>query len=1086
MSQARAMRLARRSAKRLFHPVALAAALLASAPAGATDYAFVNGYLSSSGLPSAITINDTLSIGCAAGYSCGTTYADSNFRNDGTVNATQSLNFLYASNVWTNGWQYRMDGDVGLVNAAYGGLFINDSSGGLVKTSGTGTSTISISTQSRSGSILDAMTGTIAFTAASASFDSGAILLAASGAGIAFTGGSASFADGVRFLGDGHYNIGTSASFGGAVGAQHLTFSNGTYTGGDGSAGSGATLTSDASWIGTGYLAGGWTVAAGSTLRAQGAGTRYLYGAVTNLGTLNTDTPLYLLYSSHVLDNQGTLNLQGDVGLSNAAYGGAVVNSGTLAKTTGTGAGYVAGLNFTNNGGRIDVQSGSLQFSGNLAFNDGTRFTGAGVAQVVSGATFTGHIASANLLLGSNSSTYTGGDGSASGLTSQATLHGSTRFGGGYLAGQWLLAADHTLTVEAGANKYLYGSLTNQGVINAADNLYFVYGSHVLDNQGTLKLQADITLANAAYGGRLLSSGLLAKTAGSGTATISGLNNTLGGVVDVQAGTLLFANGSTSVQSGAVLRAAAGTALQFAGGQTTLAAGVTLQGEGQFGLSGNTTVLGAIGASHLSLGSGEFTGGDGSAGSAATLSSDAVWSGTGYLRGSWTLATGKTLQALGAGNRYLYGSLTNLGTLNTDAPLYFEYASHALDNQGTLQLQGDVGLANLAYGGTVTNSGTLAKIAGTGVSSISGLNFSNNGGLIDVQTGALQFSGGSLRFNDGTRFTGAGVAQVLSDATFTGHIAASRLVLGNATYSGGDGSASGPASVATLHGNTSFTGGYLAGQWQLAADHRLQVEAGSTKYIFGSVTNQGLINAADNLSFVYGSHLLDNRGTLNLQGDVGLVNVAYGGTVLNSGRLAKTAGTGESSLASISLTNTGTIAVQTGTLRLPTSFTNDGVLMGTGTLAAGQITNLGLIAAGASLVSSSGTLTLASHLVQGSSARLQIGLLDAANHGLLVVHGNATLDGTLALQCEGACSFAAGTDIRVLDATGSLSGRFANLTLAGFGGGAFEVVYDAANSDVFLHVTQDVLAAVPEPETYALWLVGLGAMGLLMRRRPGR
>ena len=93
-----------------------------------------------------ITINDTLYIGCAAGYSCGTTYADSNFRNNGTVNATQSLNFLYASNVWTNGWQYRMDGDVGLVNAAYGGLFINDSSGGLVKTSGTGTSTISIST----------------------------------------------------------------------------------------------------------------------------------------------------------------------------------------------------------------------------------------------------------------------------------------------------------------------------------------------------------------------------------------------------------------------------------------------------------------------------------------------------------------------------------------------------------------------------------------------------------------------------------------------------------------------------------------------------------------------------------------------------------------------------------------------------------------------------------------------------------------------------------------------------------------------------------------------------------------------------
>lgn len=1082
----RTKRLAQRGFKHLLHPVALAAVLVASAPAGATDYVFANGYLSNSGLPGAITIDDTLFIGCAAGYGCGNTYADSNFLNNGTVFATQSLYFLYPSNVWTNGWQYRMDGDVGLVNAAYGGLFINDSSGGLVKTSGTGTSTISISTQSRGGSILDAMTGTIAFTAGSASFDSGAILLAASGARIAFTGGSASFADGVRLLGDGQFNIGTTASFGGAVGAQHLTFSNGTYTGGDGSAGSTATLTSDATWTGTGYLAGGWTVAAGSTLNAQGAGSRYLYGAVTNRGTLNTDAPLYFLYSSHVLDNPGTLNLQGDVGLANAAYGGTVVNSGTLAKTSGTGVGYVAGLNFTNNGGRIDVQSGTLQFSGALAFNDGTRFTGAGVAQVVSGATFTGHIASANLLLGSNSATYTGGDGSASGSASLATLHGSTRWGGGYLAGQWLLAADHTLNIEAGANKYIYGGVVNQGVINAADNLYFVYTSHVLDNRGTLKLQGDITLANVAYGGTLLSSGVLAKTAGSGTATVQGLSSTVGGTVDVQAGTLLFANGSTSVQGGAVLKTATGTALQFAGGTTTFAAGVTLQGEGQFSLSGNTTVLGTVGASHLDLGSGTYTGGDGSAGSGATLSSDASWSGTGYLAGSWTVAAGKTLQAQGDGNRYLYGSLTNLGTLNTDAPLYFVYASHTLDNQGRLQLQGDVGLANVAYGGTVANSGTLAKVAGTGVSSISGINFTNNGGLIDVQTGTLQFSGGSLLFNGGTRFTGAGVAQVLSDATFTGHITASHLVLGNATYTGGDGSASGLASVATLHGSTSFTGGYLAGQWQLAADHTLKVEAGTTKYIYGSVTNRGTINAADNLYFVYGSHVLDNRGTLNLQGDVGLVNAAYGGTVLNSGLLAKTGGTGESNLSSISLTNTGTIAVQTGALRLPFSFTNDGLLTGTGTLAAGQITNLGTIAAGAPGAAPTGTLTLASNLVQGSGGTLQIGLLDAASHGLLVVQGNATLDGTLALQCAGACSFAAGTDILVLDATGSLSGSFANVSLTGFGSGAFDVVYDAANSDVFLHVTQDVLAAVPEPGTYALWLGGLGVMGLLMRRQTNR
>ena len=221
---------------------------------------------------------------------------------------------------------------------------------------------------------------------------------------------------------------------------------------------------------------------------------------------------------------------------------------------------------------------------------------------------------------------------------------------------------------------------------------------------------------------------------------------------------------------------------------------------------------------------------------------------------------------------------------------------------------------------------------------------------------------------------------------------------------------------------------------------------GST-YADSNFLNNGTVVAAQSLNFLYASNVWTNGWQYRMDGDVGLTNAAYGGTVINNGLLAKTAGSGESSLASISLSNTGSIAVQTGTLRLPANFTNDGLLMGTGTLAAGQITNQGTIIADAS---------------------------------------PAAQPGTLALQCAGACSFAAGTDILVLDATGSLTGQFANLSLAGFGGGAFDVVYDLANSDVYLHVTQDVLAAVAEPENYAPWLGGLGAMGLLMRRRPGR
>jgi hypothetical protein len=257
------------------------------------------------------------------------------------------------------------------------------------------------------------------------------------------------------------------------------------------------------------------------------------------------------------------------------------------------------------------------------------------------------------------------------------------------------------------------------------------------------------------------------------------------------------------------------------------------------------------------------------------------------------------------------------------------------------------------------------------------------------------------------------------------------------------------------------------------------VAAGGTKYVLGTVTNKGTINAADSLYFQFSSQVLDNRGTLNLQGDVGLMNAYASGTFINSGTLIKTSGSGVSSLATIAVTNTGTMDVRSGTLQLPANFTNEGALKGLGTIAAAQIINLGHIAPGAS----PGTLTLAANLVLDNVGSLDIELHSAALHDLLVVQGNAQLGGTLALSCYALCNLAAGTDIRVLDASGTLSGTFAQVTLQGMAAGAFDVVYDSANSDVYLHVTQNVTAAVPEPQTLALFLGGLAALGWGARRR---
>ena len=106
----------------------------------------------------------------------------------------------------------------------------------------------------------------------------------------------------------------------------------------------------------------------------------------------------------------------------------------------------------------------------------------------------------------------------------------------------------------------------------------------------------------------------------------------------------------------------------------------------------------------------------------------------------------------------------------------------------------------------------------------------------------------------------------------------------------------------------------------------------------------------------------------------------------------------------------------------------------------------------------------------------------------IVTLSNCPLGGTLALQCFASCSFAAGSDILILDGSGTLSGQFDSVTMAGFGSGDFSVVVNYAQADVWLHVNSDV-AAVPEPASWAAMLGGLAALtslvGLQRRRNAG-
>ena len=132
---------------------------------------------------------------------------------------------------------------------------------------------------------------------------------------------------------------------------------------------------------------------------------------------------------------------------------------------------------------------------------------------------------------------------------------------------------------------------------------------------------------------------------------------------------------------------------------------------------------------------------------------------------------------------------------------------------------------------------------------------------------------------------------------------------------------------------------------------------------------------------------------------------------------------------------------------------------------------------------SPGTLTVTGNYSQTAAGFLDVELQNLASFDLLLVNGTASLGGGLTLACFASCSYAVNDEFVILDSTGNLTGTFSSVALSGFATGQFDVIYDYDNDQVRLKVTQLVTAPIPEPETYAMLLMGLGVLGVVVRRR---
>ncbi len=401
-----------------------------------------------------------------------------------------------------------------------------------------------------------------------------------------------------------------------------------------------------------------------------------------------------------------------------------------------------------------------------------------------------------------------------------------------------------------------------------------------------------------------------------------------------------------------------------------------------------------------------------------------------------------------------------------------------INNAGLWNATSSSSMSQLLGARSVFNNTGVFRATNTGdfASTTINMDFTNSG-TVDVQGGILLL-GGNSDFQDGTQLTGTGTGSVIvaGNANFSGRIHSDNLYIVSSTSTGND---------ARLEGTTSrFEGGTLTGTWEIASGHQMMVIGAAQQSLTNAtLTNSGTVTLQGAASLKTSNGNIVNQGRFELQGDG---SVRYGGspwvsTFTNQGLLVKSGGTGVSDFSQLYFSNTGTVDVRSGTLRLPDEIYNFGVMQGVGTIASKQIHNYGRMKPGEDGV---GTLTLDGNFSNESFIGIvDIGLGNAGSHALLSITGDAALAGELALSCVGDCSFAVGEQFEVLHYAGTRSGTFESLTLNGFGTGAFTTLYDDVNHSVELLVTEAVTAAVPEPDAWLLWAGGLGLVGLLARRR---
>jgi hypothetical protein len=780
-----------------------------------------------------------------------------------------------------------------------------------------------------------------------------------------------------------------------------LTLSGGTLTGlGD------VTVTRMLNWTG-GTMAGASRTRSTGVLIVNGAGIVGLdTRTLDNAGTAMWREGTIALSNGAVINNlpEATFDAQTDASLNGPfASPCAFHNGGTFRKSQGSGQ-TVVNIELDNNG-LVDVQTGRLQLAGGasggaftaaagttLAFNSdhtlaaGSSVGGAGNvlfnrgtvsvfgafapgATTISGATvdfgsdvdLTALTFTDGTLTGSGDVTVEGQLTWTGGITSIMAGPGRTVSRGNLSLnptfGSTAPFLDGRLLVNAGT-----AALTGVGSMSARNGA-------VIDNLAgaTFLVQSDVSLDGP--GAVFDNAGDFRKTAGSGSSQFN-LAFRNSGSVEAETGTLNFNGGDST----GVMHVAARATLQFTANIFTLRASSATDGDGTVLLGppaegghlivagsyavANTLVNGATvdfdcaaTVAHLTLSGGTLTGvGD------LTVTGVLDW-GSGTLSGTGhTLSTG-ALNLSGTGGKTLdTRTVDNAGTATWTGAGIAVNNGAVINNLpgGTFNAQAAASLVSLSgIPGMFHNGGTFRKAGGGGQTGVN-VEF-DNGGLVDVQNGTLQLtggvSGGAFTAAAGTTLAFSGNHTLTPDSSVGG--------AGNVAFRAGAVGVFGtfaPGGATTISGGTvnfvrnvdlaalSFTDGTLSGNGDVTVEGPLAWSSGVMSGLGRTVARGSLsLNAPGFDDLLLQGRLLVNAGTAtftgggmsvtggaaldNLAGATFLIqgNAALHGSVAgfdNAGDFRAAAGSGTTTVQ-LAFNNSGTVEVESGTL----SF-NDGVSTG--------------------------------------------------------------------------------------------------------------------------------------------------------------